>query len=134
MDYIGKTKSNYFRVTNEKKLLELLDQCGLCAFVRLTPPGIKSFAFGIEGPFEGIPSPNDGEGDRLAFYGELQKLVARDDAVIVLNIGYEGLRYLVAEATIIVRSKVKFLDIQGVAAQLASQLLANPEFETRFDY
>lgn len=53
------------------------------------------------------------------FIDGLQKYVAKDDAVILLHVGHEKLRYVTGCATVIKKKSMDIINIQDLAVKLA---------------
>lgn len=142
-NYIGFTRSNYFRVTDPdalKKIIKAIMVDGeKMELWELTENGTTYYGFGAYGSISGLryASGNDNHGDEFeadAVYEALGKVVAPDDAIIITEIGYEKLRYLTAYAVIITRTEVEFVELRSDALDTAQRMLRNPEYNPRMDY
>jgi len=131
-------RTNYFSVTDEPKLRELLGDAlagdEISVFEQEQKNGGKKFAFGLCGSISGLVIPEDSEPSMYAFERGLQKLVAPGDAVIITEIGYEKLRYLTAISTVITQKDICYVDIETVALENAKELLDDPEYFTQTGY
>lgn len=65
---------------------------------------------------------------------ESQKILLEDDAIIIINIGYEKMRYLTGDCDVITKNDIEYIDITTVALETACNMLQNPEFKTQMDY
>ena len=99
------------------------------------------FAFGCYGNISGIPFKNeegewesDGNESYEDFLEELQKNVDKDDAIILIESGYEKLRYVTSLATVITKHSIECLDLGKKALGLARKMLENEKYDPRMDY
>lgn len=105
--YNGFTRTNYFSVTDEDMLRDIVDRIVWDNDDGFFEDRGGKFAFGSYGSICSLrkaESENDSDSDEDyddefeadAVYEALQAIVAPDDAIIITEIGYEKLRYLVA--------------------------------------
>lgn len=123
-------RTNYFRVTEEEKFRNLIDEflSGSCeVFTRTDVNSNKLVGFGSD---ENINWPEDDTG----FVSGLQECLAEDDSIIVLEVGHEKLRYLIGAATIITRSSIETIDLTSLAISKAAEMLGNPDYTTCCEY
>jgi hypothetical protein len=167
-DYYGKTRTNYFSVTDEEKFRKIMETCkgsgDIEIFDEKQADGSVKFGFYCEGSIHGIASPED-EGEAHydekifdfsdideefrgydedydvdidynydAFCEALQQILPDNEAIIITETGYEAMRYLTGDCTIITRSGFECIDIKRIALGIARDLLKNPEFTTKMDY
>lgn len=128
--YVCAIRTNYFRVTEEEKFRNLIDEflSGSCeVFTRTDVNSNKLVGFGSD---ENINWPEDDTG----FVSGLQECLAEDDSIIVLEVGHEKLRYLVGTATIITRSSIETIDLTSLAISKAAEMLGNPDYTTCCEY
>ena len=128
--YACAIRTNYFRVTEEEKFKNLIDEflSGSCeVFTRTDVNSNKLVGFGSD---ENINWPEDETG----FVSGLQECLAEDDSIIVLEVGHEKLRYLVGAATIITRSCIETIDLTSLAISKAAEMLGNPDYTTCCEY
>lgn len=143
MNYTCARRTNYFRVTDEEKYATLMskirgDHNTLCLWNR-TEDGITFHAFGCDSTMSYYPdNEDDTEGEYPdewdEFTEELSKLLPEDEAVIILEVGKEKLRYLSGYAEIITKHGSEFVDLTTVAIERACKLLGNDSWSTRIDY
>lgn len=67
-------------------------------------------------------------------YKALQEIVAPGDAIIITEVGYEKLRYLVGDAVVITRDAIEYINLRSAAMEAACTLLNNPQFDTQMEY
>lgn len=142
-NYISFTRSNYFRVTDPeafKKIISCIitDEDSLELWER-TENGTTYYGFGAYSSICGLRHEagdidNDDEFEIEAVYEALTKVVAPDDAIIITEIGYEKLRYLVAYAVVIICEKTELVELREASIDAACSLLGNPNFDTRMEY
>ena len=128
--YLCAIRTNYFRVTEEEKFRNLIDEflSGSCeVFTRTDVNSNKLVGFGSD---ENINWPEDETG----FFSGLQECLAEDDSIIVLEVGHEKLRYFVGAATIITRSSIETIDLTSLAISKAAEMLGNPDYTTCCEY
>ena len=128
--YVCAIRTNYFRVTEEEKFRNLIDEflSGSCeVFTRTDVNSKKLVGFGSD---ENINWPEDDTG----FVSGLQECLAEDDSIIVLEVGHEKLRYLIGAATIITRSSIETIDLTSLAISKAAEMLGNPDYTTCCEY
>ena len=158
-DYYGYTRTSYFGVTNQKKFRQLMARCTVAGdsimifeqHDELDPTKVIKFGFGAYGSILGInedcKTPNetlkdgceadcceDADYCHFAFCKALQELVAEGDAILIQEVGFEKLRYLVADTTIITRTEIRSVRMEDVALQMVRDMLGNPDFATQIHY
>ena len=128
--YLCAIRTNYFRVTEEEKFKNLIDEflSGSCEV--FTRTDVNSNKLVGSGSDENINWPEDETG----FVSGLQECLAEDDSIIVLEVGHEKLRYLVGTATIITRSSIETIDLTSLAISKAAEMLGNPDYTTCCEY
>ena len=137
-NYIGFTRSNYFRVTDPeafKKIINcvITDEDSLDLWER-TENGMTYYGSicGLRHEAEDVDDDDEFEAD--AVYEALSEVVAPDDAILITEIGYEKLRYLTAYAVVITRTEVEFVELRSAALETAQRMLRNPEYNPCMDY
>ena len=143
-NYHGFTRTNYFTVTDEDKFRQIMSNC-VCdenpieVFDCIETNGNKVFGFGCYGSILGLPDMTDDEefeedGDYDysfdALCEALQEVIDKDDAVIITEVGYEKLRYLVGISTIITHAKIEMVSLHDSALNAAREMLNNPNYST----
>lgn len=147
--YNGFTRTNYFSVTDEEKLRNIADRIiwdsGDDAFFEERG---GMFAFGAYGSVCGLRMAEsedncdteedyddcDDEFEADAVYEALQAIVAPGDAIIITEIGYEKLRYLVGYAVVITSNAIETVELRNDAVNAARKLLNNPQFNPTMEY
>ena len=131
-NYSATIRTNYFSVKDPTALRELIDSVEaedtVSLFMTKLPDGSMQYGFGCYGSLFGIQDSLD------AFYEALQELVCENDAILIFEVGYEKLRYVVGCCTVITSTKMQHIDIQQQALELAAKLLNLPNYNTRLDY
>ena len=131
-NYSATIRTNYFSVKDPTALRELIDSVEaedtVSLFMTKLPDGSMQYGFGCYGSLFGIQDSLD------AFYEALQELVCENDAILIFEVGYEKLRYVVGCCTVIASTKMQHIDIQQQALELAAKLLNRPNYNTRLDY
>jgi len=140
-NYCGTTRTNYFKVTDEEKFRQVM--ANVCCtdddleiFEEEFDDG-KKFGFGCCGVIQGtkqLLDDEDAEEDYDEFIKSLQEVVADGDAIIITEVGYEKLRYLVGRSEIITKTGFKTVSLRDITLTEARLLLENPEFDTQMEY
>lgn len=144
-NYTCKIRTNYFHVKDEEAFRALMarvygEESTVQLFEDTDENGKPVFGFGCNGGIAGVKNAmcdEDDDVDETAydeFIDELKKLVAEDDAIIILESGHENLRYITGQAHIITSTEERFLDITKIAAQQAALMLQNPNYSTKCEY
>ena len=141
-NYNAVIRTNYFSVADEARFREIMASCvGTEEAVMIFEPenGSKKFGFGCYGTIYGIPPDSeDGDDDEDAdlgtFYDALQSVLADGDAIIITEIGWEKMRYLVGVCTVITKREIQCIDVCKKAVELAGELLGDNGFTTQMDY
>lgn len=144
-DYYAYTRTNYFRVTDEKRYAELYSRLvgesgGYVQDFSEVKNGIQYHGFGAEDGISAIPMDIDPDVDEDfdydfdGFLRELQKILPDDEAFIFTEVGHEKLCYLVGYSIVVTNSDIKTVDIERGAIEMACQMLNNDEFRTKMNY
>lgn len=138
-NYNCAVRTNYFHVRDVEAFKSLMTRVrgsedAVDLWEEKDSNGQTVFGFGLYGGISGVC---DAENDDSAYdefiYG-LQECVADDDAIIIFESGNEKLRYVVGSATIITSRECTYLDITSLAKIQATELLSNPDWETKCEY
>lgn len=139
-NYYGFTRTNYFKVTDEDQLQDIVKRIVWNdAFHTFFSHDADGFGFGSEGTICGLRAPDqndeeeDADDDPEDVYKALQRIVAPDDAIIITEIGFENLRYLVGFSVVITRDQIECVDLRDESLRKAQELLQNPDFHTRME-
>ena len=147
--YNGFTRTNYFSVTDEDMLRDIVDRIVWDNDDGFFEDRGGKFAFGSYGSICGLrkaESENDSDSDEAydddcddeceadAVYEALQSIMAPDDAIIITEIGYEKLRYLVGYAVVITSKAIETVELRTDAVNTARKLLNNPTFNPAMEY
>lgn len=134
-------RTNYFHVKDLGAFMDLMNRTvGSEDEVELwketDKEGNPIYAFGCYGGIAGLPNKSDDEIDDDSydrFTDELQKCVAENDAVIIMEAGHEKLRYITGSAFIITTSGTKYLNMETIALDATEKLLET-DYVTRMHY
>ena len=148
-DYHAKIRTNCFAVTDEMKFRNIISSCSandeIIIFDEKQDDGSKKYGFYCFGSIYGLPETEDNDtavnSEESSEYEDcdysydlftqaLQEIIPDDEAVIIIEIGNEKMRYLVGRCTVITRNDVKYGDIVSVAEKLAQEMLGNSSYET----
>ena len=138
-------RTNYFHVKDEEAFRALMScvygsESPVEVFESTDQHGCPVFGFGSYGAIAGVKNAMCDEDDDVdesaydEFIDELKKLIADDDAIIILEAGHEKLRYITGQAHIITKDEERFIDINKLAAYTASLMLQNSDYTTKCEY
>lgn len=137
-DYISKCRSNYFKVTDETRLREIIDSCqaeGNCRVEQHDNIEKDKFCFYCDYNLNGlIEDENDEDACDNAYdkmIEELQKILPDGEAIIIIEAGSEKTRYIACSSIIITKSKIYNINLKDIALNKAKELLNNPNYETQ---
>jgi hypothetical protein len=144
-NYCCAVRTNYFHVKDEEQFRKLMSRAyGTEDEIELweekDSEGNAVFGFGLYGAISGVQNAEedtDPDAERSGydeFIDGLQKCVADDDAIIILESGNEKLRYVIGSATVITSRDYEYLDIISLAERMACGMLGNAGWTTRCDY
>jgi hypothetical protein len=140
-NYMGTSRTNYFRVTDEDKYQELFKN------LRSTEDDIHDFTtdnngviyhgFGSYSSIDYVVSVDDEyddeEYDFDAFLHELQKILPDDEAFMYFESGYEKLRYVGGYVLVCTNKEIRSTSLDHWAIEQAKQLLGD-DFTTQTSY
>ena len=139
-NYYGFTRTNYFAVKDEEKFRQVVASCQASKenpeVWEEAVDGQTLFAFGCYGSLSGLPcgDEEDYECDLGAFHSALQQVVADGHAIIITEVGYEKLRYLVGDCTVITSQEIDYTNLRDVGLTKAQQLLKDPQYNPVMEY
>lgn len=139
-NYYGFTRTNYFAVKDEEKFRQVVASCQASKenpeVWEEAVDGQTLFAFGCYGSLSGLPcgDEEDYECDLGAFHNALQQVVADGHAIIITEVGYEKLRYLVGDCTVITSQEIAYTNLSDIGLAKARQLLKNPQYNPVMEY
>ena len=139
-NYCCAVRTNYFHVNDPDGFKQFMDKVYGCedavdVWEEKDKDGETVFGFGCYGAIAGLVGDDDEDDCEYdAFVDGLQKYVADDDAIIIMESGNEKLRYVIGSATIITSKKYEYLDIASLAAARAAEIIGNPGWVTKVDY
>ena len=143
VNYMGFTRTNYFSVTDAEKLRDIVDRIIWDNSGSFLEEGYGGYVFGCYGSINGLRNPKQEDCDSEDYdddynaddvYEALQEIVAPGDAIIITEVGYEKLRYLVGDTVVITRDAIEYINLRSAAMEAACKLLNNPQFDTQMEY
>lgn len=135
-DFIAKTRTNYFHVTSEKTLKDILSSAHTDdnRTIYVYNDG-DEYAFAVESSIRGFPEPDTDPDedicDREAFYNALMTAVAPGDAIIITEITSTDIRELTAETTVITSEMITTIDLLKRATDVARKMLGKHTWKPR---
>lgn len=142
-NYISTMRTNYFRVKDEAVFRDFMNHIQGCedtveVFERASEDGTRYFGFGCYGGIFGYVDDDDDDLDYdiayEKFFKMLHDIVAEDDAIILMEVGNEKLRYVTGYATIITTNDSRTIDLTNDAIELAGKMLGDSGYRTQVDY
>ena len=151
-NYMGFTRTNYFSVTDEEKFRQIIENSycsegGIEVFEDdVEGEGDIKFGFGCFGSIFGFRElaedcgfdvacdESDDEYNYDAFIEALQSVLAQGEAIIITEVGYEKLRYLIGQSHVITKTQGLFVNLRDGALEQARKMLADPGYKTKMDY
>lgn len=141
-DYLSKTRTNYFHVTDEAAFRALIANVSADSPVEVytdTHDDLTTYGFCCNGSINGLRvldgeelCDEDMKNDDLI--DELQKLISPGDAAIITEVGAEAMHYLSASAMIITASGTEYVDLASLAITTAANMLKIKDWKTKMDY
>ena len=135
-NYIAVGRTNYFRVTNEKRYNELFENIsandGKWDYSQKAPNGDILHCFACEGGLD-YREPDSYDSEIDYFISELQKILPENEAVIYTEGGHEKHRYVIGFSLVITSKTVDWLQLPELALDVAKNHLGK-EFTTVMDY
>lgn len=134
-NYIGVCRTNYFRVTDEKRYEELFNR--LCAedtihdFTK-EKDGVLYHGFGCYDSIDYLDEETK-EYYFDVFLEELQKILPDDEAFILMESGHEKLRYVTGYVVVCTSKEIKSMSSSTWAIIEARKMLGK-DFDTELDY
>lgn len=135
-NYESVTRSNYFHVKDEDAFSKFMDTVSgddMHCWSDKDEDGNTLHAFGCDGSIYGVPNGAK-DNDFDLFLSELQKHIAPEDAVILMEAGHEKLRYVTGFATVITSGGIETISIDELAISKAREMLKNIEYSPKMDY
>jgi len=139
-NYYGFTRTNYFAVKDEERFRQVVASCQASEEApevwEKATEGQTLLAFGCYGSLSGFlcEDEEDCECDLDAFHNALQQVVADGHAIIITEVGYEKLRYLVGDCTVITSQEIDYTNLRDVGLTKAQQFLKDPQYQPSMEY
>lgn len=133
-NYMSTARTNYFRVTNEKRYEELFNSLYSADDIQdftKEKNGVLYHGFGAYCSIEYMNEEEEYDFDE--FLKELQKILPEDEAFIYFESGYEKLRYVTGYSVVVTSKEIVSENISNWAIKKAKELLGD-DFETETEY
>lgn len=151
----GNTRTNYFKVTDEKKFEQIINSVACCEDTlevwSKTVDGTKEYAFGTNDSIQGICECEHCEAveknevkydadlcEGLYSYDKmcelLQSVVHPEDAIIIVETAHEKLRYVGASSTVITSKEIKYIDLWQESMEAVKNMLDKKEYTPVYTY
>lgn len=139
-NYIGVSRTNYFRVTDEARYAELFADLSAEDVVQdftYTKDGVTYHGFGAFASIDYVSERDeDGEAEEWdfeVFLAELQKILPDDEAFMYFESGYEKLRYVSGFTIVVTAREIRSMALDTWAKAAAKELLGEG-FNTVTEY
>lgn len=142
-NYCCTIRTNYFHVKDEDKFRGLMNRVYGCEdsvelWEEKDSDGKTVFGFGVYGGIAGLRNAQEDDDIDESSYDEfidgLQECVADNDAILIMEVGNEKMRYVVGSASIITSKEYQYMDITNLATRKAAELLGNTGWNTKCSY
>ena len=141
-NYYCTVRTNYFHVKDEDKFRDLMSRVYGCEdeiqlWERKDKNGKTTFGFGVYGGIAGLRSADDEDEDDNAydeFLDGLRECVVDNDAIIIMEVGNEKMRYVVGTAEIITSKKCEYIELSELAIQKAEEMIGVTDWTTQLCY
>lgn len=142
-NYMAQTRTNYFHVTSKEAFDEFAEHLvatedEVKIFEGSDSEGNPTYGFYAYSPISYRADLEDEDWyDDISdddFIEAAQKIIAKDDALILTEIGHEKMRYLVGYALVVTQNGHRWINLSNASVQAARELLNNNEFTTELDY
>ncbi len=127
-DYISCTKTNYFQVTSEQELQDLVSQIDCTDEIEIstaTEKGKTYYSLCAYGSFLGLEDEEDLE----ELYKEFQRILPDGEVLIIFEIGHEKLRSIDGCTVVITNEAYQFKSLQNIATEMVRNITNNPAYE-----
>lgn len=135
-NYNAWIRTNYFTVTDVEKYEAVIAACTAEDTIEVIeekqPDGSIKYGFLCSGCINGLPDGDENDTD--LFYAALQELLPKGEAIIVTEIGFEKMCYLIGKCTVITQNDIQYASIDNIALDIARTMLGNPGYTTQMDY
>ena len=135
----GRMRTNYFRVTDVERFKEIIAKVQghegeeVITFNK-TIDGETFYGFGCTAQLQGYYDDEAEEYSYDAFLDDLQTVVTPGDAVVIMEISYEKLRYISASAIIVTSERTESMDFAQLVLKKAAEVVGNPDYRTKIEY
>ena len=127
-DYISCTTTNYFQVTSEQELQDLVSQIDCTDEIEIstaTEKGKTYYSLCAYGSFLGLEDEEDLE----ELYKEFQRILPDGEVLIIFEIGHEKLRYIDGSTTVITNKTYQSKSLHDIATTMVRNITNNPAYE-----
>jgi len=135
-EYLATTRTNYFRVTDEKRYQELFAHLvadGDIEDFTEERDGVLYHGFGVYGSIN-YEETEDFDYDFDIFLHELQKILPDDEAFIYIESGHEKLRYVDGCAVVVTSREIKNKCLISWTEDTVKELLGEDNTVTECSY
>lgn len=144
-NYNCAVRINYFKVKDEKAFLSLMEKAqggedGIQVFTLENKDKegktTRLYGFGCYGGISGLLTGDSEycDYDYEAFLKGLQECVADDDAILIMEVGNENLRFVIGTVDVITSKEISYVNMTEAATKMAAEMLGRPDYTTRCEY
>ena len=127
-NYVSCTTTNYFQVTSEQELRDLVSRIDCADEIEIssaTEKGKTYYSLCAYGSFLGLID-NDVTDD---LYKEFQRILPDGEVLVIFEIGHEKLRYVGGSTAVITNETYQYKSLKDVAETMARNITSNPAYE-----
>lgn len=127
-NYVSYIKTNYFQVTSEQELRDLVSQIDCedeIEISSLTEKGKTYYSLCVYGSFYGINNNENTE----ELYKEFQRILPDGEVMAIFEIGHEKLRSVGGYTVVITNEAYQFKSLHDIATTMARNIINNPTYE-----
>lgn len=127
-NYLSCTTTNYFQVTSEQELRELISRISCNDEIEIAASkenGKTYYSLCAYGSFIGL----DDQENIDELYKAFQRILPDGEVLALFEVGHEKLRYVNGSTTIITNETYQSKSLHGIATTLARTITNNPTYE-----
>lgn len=127
-NYVSCTTTNYFQVTSEQELRELVSRISCNDEIEIDTSkenGKTYYSLCAYGSFIGL----DDQENIDELYKAFQRILPDGEVLVLFEIGHEKLRYVNGSTTIITNETYQHKSLHDIATTLARNITDNPTYE-----
>ena len=127
-NYVSCTTTNYFQVTSEQELQDLVSKIDCSDKIEISTSSKKGknyYSLCAYGSFMGLDDNEDVE----ELYKEFQRILPDGEVMALFEIGHEKLRSVDGCTVVITNETYQYKSLQDIATTMARNITNNPSYE-----